>query len=782
MSTIPPPTSGEDITRVWESMLRLHEGLHTMHNMSAPYSAEVVQHTSLRGWHQSLSSRHISVISGETGSDYDCQFRIANIGTLDEVEAAKPYAAPECSNIQSDTNLQMADVFSLGCIISEFAVWITTGLSGLHDYRNDRKREAEDRDLRNATAFHDGQNLLQSVTYWNNTAVESRVNEDKITEAVIQQVVEEMICEDADARPTTRQLKAKINKILTRAREQYMADLRRNDSAASNSTGYSSMGLSSQSRLSYRTSVRSDSSGDTPLGYNSSVRSHLGRSATVRSTASSRMSPSVIDEDQEAFFVSTNVSHLMNPVSPMGSLRSRNPARIDQTLNGSDAPEPMPLRLGGRTSTMMTASMSPALLNGEDKEIVVTRGPPPVNLRSVIPGSPTMATEARSEPASTLPEVVATQGEARSVTGNQSMRNEEPTRGIPAYTPMAIRPDHDPHAATPPAYTSMDIRPDHDPEATTSSTSARPDPDLTRSQTTTGLLNASAQNELRPEGAFQRSLSSPGPPGPVSTQVRPVPQPVVYKPSLNLIDGLIWLNSKKLSASGASLRDESYLSQIADRDFVFLIDDSGSMRRHREMSSRCVRLMAWLLKKHDKGGMDLYFTNKPGKTHTRPGHSSDLQRPILQALDVSRGKSDINSRLTQILGEYRDRSAAGSVSQTSGRASIASFSSTKTITGTKKLMIYVISDGEWQARSEEKLVNTMDAVATSLKAQGAPDGAVAMQWIRTVEDNKGRFEKLKAGRRDLEGKIVVDTVDLESNVFRSLLGPIVDLWDSGEDN
>lgn len=151
MSTAPPPTSGEDITRVWESILKLHEGLHTVHNMSAPYSTEVIQHTSLRGWHQSLSPQHISVISGETESDYDCQFRIANIGTLDEVEAAKPYAAPECSNIQPDTNLQMADVFSLGCIISEFAVWITTGLSGLNEYRNDRKREANDRDLQNTT-------------------------------------------------------------------------------------------------------------------------------------------------------------------------------------------------------------------------------------------------------------------------------------------------------------------------------------------------------------------------------------------------------------------------------------------------------------------------------------------------------------------------------------------------------------------------------------------------------------------------------------------------------
>lgn len=764
MSKVPPPTNAEDITRVWESMLKLHEALHTIHNISAPYSNEVKQQTLLRGWHQSLSTQNIFVVKGETESDYDCHFRIANIGTLDGVDGARLYAAPECLTPHPETNMQMGDVFALGCILSEFAVWISSGLSGLNGYRSDRRQEAEDCGTQNISAFHDGQNLLQAVAYWNNVAIETRTDEDKITEAIMQQVVEEMLCEDGDARPTTRQLKVKINRILSRAREQYLADLRRHDSVASNSTGYSSVGLSSRSRLSYRNSVRSDSSGETPPATASNTRGLLGRSATSRSNTSSWMSPSIIDEDKEVFFGSASTSQLISPISLDG--RPQPAQKNDQVLDGSDAPEPVPLRTADRASTLSTANMS-ALLNGDDKEIVVTKGPPSTILRPPAP----LAFE------SLAPEVVpgSQAAPAASTTGKPQEDLQRPDTRHDHSDMNTGAPDGDTST-----YTPIEIRPDHDPRSIErASISTTSNSNLSRSQTTASHLSTQTQIEVRPDSDLRRSFTFPN--GLIPDKVQSAPKPQVYKPCLDLIDGLLWLNSKKGSASAAALRDESYLSQLGDRDFMFLIDDSGSMRAHREMTSRCVRLMAWLLKKHDKNGMDLHFMNKAGKTHTRPGHSSDLQRPILKTLDECKGMSNVNPRLAQILAEYRGRSAAGSGSQTSGRASFASIGSTRTITGAKKLMIYVISDGNWEKGAEEQLINTIDAVAMVLSVQGAPDKAVGIQFIRSTEDNRERFEKLTAGRRDMEGKIVVDTVDLESNVFRSLLGPIVDLWDDGQE-
>lgn len=330
-----------------------------------------------------------------------------------------------------------------------------------------------------------------------------------------------------------------------------------------------------------------------------------------------------------------------------------------------------------------------------------------------------------------------------------------------------------------PIHTSIVVQPDHDPRAGNApSVAASSHSCLSRSQTTASDVSIQTQLNVQSVNYLSTSLPSRGQKD--SDEAQEITKPQVYKPCLDLIDGLLWLNNKKGSASSASLRDESYLSQVGDRDFVFLIDDSASMRTHREMTSRCVRLMAWLLKKYDKNGMDLYFMSKPGKTHTRSGHSSDLQRPILKALDECKGVHNVDTRLAQILADYQGRSATGSGIQTGGRSSFTGMSSTRIVAGARKIMIYVISDGNWERRSEESLTKTMDAVATVLSIQGAPDKAVGIQFVRTTGDNKGRFDKLRAGKRDLEGKIVVDTVDLESNVYRSLLGPIVDLWDDEE--
>lgn len=764
-----PPATGEDITRLWEELLKLHEALHSIHNISAPYATEVKQHTLLRGWHQNLSPFTVMARNGHSDSDYDLEFRLLDVGVLNEGgHLDRQYTAPECSAaIGDDVNYQMADIWSLGCILSEFAVWISLGLSGLKDYRSARERECHEIGYPTSGAFHNGRDLLESVRVWHEHAITSKLPEDRVTEAIIHQLIEEMLCEDGDARPSARQLKMKVNKLLSRAKEQHLSDLNRFDSVASNSTTYSSAGLSSRGHLSHRASVRSDTSTDSALNYSSSISGRLERSGTARSTTMQRdsLASPTIDEDKEVFFGSqSGGSSVASPASPLLPQKFSNiypdARQVNEPIHELDAPEvpmPKPLRFGNR-NTVFDAST----LNGDDKEIVVSRGPPPTNLKrqetfdTITPVSVEQYQEALIQPdlpiRSKGPQVIQSVQEEANLQNADIVPRSTASLEEATLPSIEIRPDHDPRGPSIMSPVSLSAQGDI----------TKQEVDLKRSLTTPGgaALNERKSIDLR------RSISSPS--GPKQSDANEAPlaptqsvksSVTVYKPYLDLIEGLIWLNQKKGSASSATIRDEHYLNVLADRDFIFLIDDSASMRAHREMSSRAVRLLSWLLKKYDKNGMDIYFGQKADKTHARPGHSSDLQKPLLKMLDNCKGKSNVNARLTQILQDYRDRNAAGTgaVPQRSSRASIASIgSSSKTTIGAKKIMIFVITDGNWDAGVEDSLKENMAAFGATMKLQGAPENAVGIELIYTEpkEEVKSRLRKLKNG--DYSERFAID--------------------------
>lgn len=774
-----PPLTGDDITRLWEELLKLHEALHSVHNISAPFASEIKQHTLLRGWHQSLSPFTVMAKRGPSDADYDLRFRLLDIGLLSEDRLSMLYQAPECFRTEADeVNYQMADIWSLGCILSEFAVWTSLGLSGLKDYRAARERECQEIEFAIPGAFHNGRDLLSSVRAWHDHAITSKLHDDRVTEPILHQLVEEMLCEDGDARPSARQLKMKVTRLLNRAREQHLADLNRGDSVASNSTGYSSVGLSSQGLLSHRASVRSDTSTDSALNYSSSITGRLERSGTSRSNIMQRdsLASPTIDEHKEMGFGSTHrSSNVVSPVSPPPTQRwsnvysdARQANEFVQELDSPDVPIPKPLRFGNRNITFDAST-----LNGDDKEIVVSRGPPPASLKrqetfeTVTPGAPRpqIGLSVQSDAEASVTEVNRLQSVQRE-TNPQIMDASASATAVleeVALPTFEIRPDHDPRGPS-----ILDA-------ASNPSADTRQDIDLKRSLTTPGGAGLTERKSID----LRRSVSSPSGPKQVDTETSDLtsnqtvkPSVTVYKPFLDLIEGLIWLNQKKGSASSATIRDEQYLNILADRDFVFLIDDSMSMRAHREMTSRAVRLLSWLLKKYDKNGMDLYFGQKPDKTHARPGHSSDLQKPLLKVLDNCKGRSNINARLTQILQEYRDRNAAGTgaAPQKSSRASIASIGSTsRTTIGAKKIMIFVFTDGNWDAGTEDILKENMAALSATMRLQGAPENAVGIQLIYTEpkEEVKSRLRKLKSG--DYSERFVLNDKSLEKVLTLTLI-------------
>ena len=114
---------------------------------------------------------------------------------------------------------QSVDVWSLGCVLSESAVWVSMGAKGLQNYRNDRSKET-DRipDFRDGDCFHDGERLLVCVGTHHHHAIANAKRSDTVTRSTIHSLIVKMLNERSDARPNAQQLWHWSDQLLTEAR------------------------------------------------------------------------------------------------------------------------------------------------------------------------------------------------------------------------------------------------------------------------------------------------------------------------------------------------------------------------------------------------------------------------------------------------------------------------------------------------------------------------------------------------------------------------------------
>ncbi|KAK4940175.1 hypothetical protein LTR66_014940 [Elasticomyces elasticus] len=231
-----PPSTSEEVSTLWQAFLQIQKGLHAIHNIprsGLQQASEVLEYSVLRGWHQNIMPANIMVVGGKSTSPFDCQFRIANLATIEDQAAASAtltendllsympqvYAAPELYTEKSAgaldiTSNQKTDVWSLGCLFSEFAVWMVLGSAKLDEYREDRRQETVIFDVKNSGCFHDGQAGLPCVRLWNSKAIENKRSSDHVTKGILRQMVSEMLYENGDARPTTTQLLTRATDII----------------------------------------------------------------------------------------------------------------------------------------------------------------------------------------------------------------------------------------------------------------------------------------------------------------------------------------------------------------------------------------------------------------------------------------------------------------------------------------------------------------------------------------------------------------------------------------
>jgi hypothetical protein len=118
---------------------------------------------------------------------------------------------------------QAVDVWSLGAVFSEVAVWVVHGKDGLDKYRKMRQDETSQlRNFKDGRAFHDGEKVLQSVCSMHEEVFENVRNSDHATRSIVKKMITEML-DEVDGRPNTKQLWLKSQNILRDAEKKIRA-------------------------------------------------------------------------------------------------------------------------------------------------------------------------------------------------------------------------------------------------------------------------------------------------------------------------------------------------------------------------------------------------------------------------------------------------------------------------------------------------------------------------------------------------------------------------------
>ena len=134
--------------------------------------------------------------------------------------------APECYRADNEIEKlalqvkQGVDIWSLGCVFSEIAVWVVYGKKGLSEYRRRRGMEtARIHDFRDGDCFHNGEHVLATVTEIHRTLTRDKRLCDHVTGATVEMVTKEMLIEP-DSRTHAKSLNHRVKGILRDAEIQ----------------------------------------------------------------------------------------------------------------------------------------------------------------------------------------------------------------------------------------------------------------------------------------------------------------------------------------------------------------------------------------------------------------------------------------------------------------------------------------------------------------------------------------------------------------------------------
>lgn len=113
---------------------------------------------------------------------------------------------------------QNVEIWSIGCILSEVATWITEGVPKVLEYRRRRALEVHGKSARHEELFFHDYKVLEAVKQMHEEIKQNSRSTDRITDAVIQRLVKAMMITDHHARAPAKHFLDQSRQILDEAR------------------------------------------------------------------------------------------------------------------------------------------------------------------------------------------------------------------------------------------------------------------------------------------------------------------------------------------------------------------------------------------------------------------------------------------------------------------------------------------------------------------------------------------------------------------------------------
>ncbi|KAL9125734.1 MAG: hypothetical protein Q9217_005105 [Psora testacea] len=670
IKTTPEPSTDGDMIEFWDRFCSITHGLALIHGtpVSTPTGIPV-----LLGWHQDIKPANILVFSRSGTSCYDVYFKLADMSLChfkqseslqhehSDLDAfgTRAYGAPE--TFRPDVTIDSfpvqvrpdVDIWSMGCLFSEAAVWTRFGWKRVLQYRRQRQDEIKQLlDLDGEHLFHDGDNVLKVVQDIHGHIAETARPIDDVTVEILRLVADDMLLNEDEPRYSAKQVFHRSRRVIKAIRNKFEV---------------------SASEVFWR---KDEDNGDTS-------------DPEERPKTPPSVPPGYIDGSGASSRVNTSTT--ARPIS----MQSASPATSYQSSH--------------------IDRFNALSINTRDLDHQQGHGRPQRG---------TMGET--SNEAGSVPQNKASLRRSHT----EKKRSNSPRRYSVKYFPGSFSdppsPNQDSKLPTPPPSSSSDY----------------PHP----------KSSPAADNHIPPKSKYQRHQEEP------------------KRPHLSLYEGLSW-KVKKKNGYPSSLNGQENLTYLNGRDHIFVIDNTESMRAHRNDVLKVISLLTYMLKVSDPNGLDVCFTQATQKVNS--GKSTKLSTAVSQV--AFRGISDMRTRLSHILQEHKNK--FGTTTTPSG----SWYRNAGPPEAQKPLSFYVLTDGKWQPNDVGPIII---ALVESMRANHLPKDHVGIQFIRFGEDSRGidRLNHLDhgLGLKDIDMDIV-DTTFWNGNIWKQLLGALNSWYDDDPD-
>jgi len=223
------PYTLEEMVGLWRSLVDLLRGLGELHHLDRTKSEN-----RLRGVHQDLQPSNIFVFSDGDSSAYQFRFKLGDFGLsgfnpedkpIPDCQGTKTYGPPECMSWDPEAYHLRGfvspdgDIWALGCVLLETAVWSVCGIRGLEEFRRDRELE----NLRFHTSqacpssFHNGKTRLQAVHLMAEKLQDRRRVHDSLTQPLCKMLYEQLLIPKEQGRLSASQAVHRLIDIIDAA-------------------------------------------------------------------------------------------------------------------------------------------------------------------------------------------------------------------------------------------------------------------------------------------------------------------------------------------------------------------------------------------------------------------------------------------------------------------------------------------------------------------------------------------------------------------------------------